>query len=124
MEPRKLLHLSLSIIFAVTGYSHAQHQWTAEHITTISGFNVPECALYVPDRGLVYVSNVESAPDEYWTDDGKGYVSVLGDDHHIAIERWVNSESEFKPGAGTGICKQSRHTSFCTNCDAGQTTGF
>lgn len=34
----------------------------AEHMTTIDGFNVPECALYAPQSGVVYVSNIESKP--------------------------------------------------------------
>ncbi|HSR87582.1 MAG TPA: hypothetical protein VLL07_01405, partial [Pontiella sp.] len=99
MENIQRLQVGISIIFAITVYSRAEHEWSLEHVTTIPGFNVPECALYAPDGGHVYVSNVESAPDEYWTDDGKGYISILGNDLRIETKRWVNSEPEYRLNA-------------------------
>lgn len=115
MEKRILLLVSLPIIFAVIGCSHTQHQWSAEHVTTISGFNVPECALYSSVGGNIYVSNIESKPDEYWTDDAKGYISVLGDDNRVTTERWVNSEPECNLHAPKGMAILGGYLYFTDN---------
>jgi DNA-binding beta-propeller fold protein YncE len=109
------LQVGLSIIFAITGHSRAQEEWSLQHVATIPGFNVPECALYSPDDGRVYISNVESAPDEYWADDGKGYISILGADHRIESERWVNSEPECRLNAPKGMALLGDYLYFTDN---------
>ena len=81
----KLFMMSLAALFACTGCSDTKQQWTAEHVTTLSGFNVPECTLYDPAKALVYVTNMDCNIGEYWTDDGKGYLSILGKDLSYAV---------------------------------------
>ena len=51
-------------------------QWTAQHISTDNNFDAPECALYYQKTKTLYVSNIESSPSEYWSDDGKGGVYI------------------------------------------------
>jgi hypothetical protein len=115
MGNSRRLQVALSIIAAITGCSRAQHSRNLEHIATIPGFNVPECALYSPDDGRVYVSNVESAPDEYWTDDGKGYIAILGDDHRIETRRWITSKPECRLNAPKGMALLGGHLYFTDN---------
>jgi len=102
-------------MLAATGCGHTRHQWRAEHVSTISGFSVPECALYAPDTERIYVSNIESEPDEYWTDDAKGYISVLGNDHRITTERWVKSRPSFVVHSPKGMCLLGEHLYFTDN---------
>lgn len=115
LKKRKLLIVSLAAIFAATGCSHAKHQWRAEHLTTISGFNVPECALYAAASGIVYVSNIESKPDEYWTDDAKGYISVLGNDNRVTTKRWIKSKPASVLHSPKGMCLLGEHLYFTDN---------
>ncbi len=100
----KLFMMSLMALFVCTGCSDTPPQWTAEHITTLSGFNVPECTLYDPAKELVYVANMDCNIGEYWTDDGKGYLSILGKDHRIATERWVDSQPAALIHEPKGMC--------------------
>lgn len=115
MKKRSLFIVGLAAICALTSCSHNKPQWHAEHITTLSGFNVPECTLYAPRSGLTYVSNIESKPDEYWTDDAKGYISVLGEDHRVTAERWVNSEPASVLHAPKGMCLFGKHLYVADN---------
>ncbi len=55
-------------------------EWSVELLATIPGFDVPECTLFDADGGGVYVSNIESGPDAYWNDDGKSYLSKIGEE--------------------------------------------
>lgn len=50
------------------------------------GFDVPECALWHPETGCLYVSNIEAPPDEYWSDNGKGFISRLHPDGTVEID--------------------------------------
>ncbi len=88
-------------------------QWMAEHVSTTEGFSVPECVL-VGD-GVVYVSNIESLPGEYWVDDSKGYVSLLGLDGGIEILRWVESQPSALMHGPKGMCLLGEHLYFTDN---------
>lgn len=105
--------LVLGVALVVTGCTREPRQWFAEHVSTTEGFNVPECVL-VGD-GVAYVSNIESLPDEYWVDDGKGYISVLNLKGGVEIKQWIES----KPGAivhsPKGMCLLGEHLYFTDN---------
>jgi sugar lactone lactonase YvrE len=116
MGKSKLIVVSLTAILLATGCVHIEtSEWSADHVTTLSGFNVPECALYSADDGIVYVSNIESAPDEYWTDDGKGHISVLGPDNSIVKKRWVDSKPGSVLHAPKGMCVLGGYLYFTNN---------
>jgi len=78
--------------------------WSASFVTSLSGFDVPECTLYVASSDLVYVSNIESKPDEYWTEDGTSYLSTIGPDLRIQKQRWLNSTVDGPINAAKGMC--------------------
>jgi len=104
MKKRILLPVISAAIFAATGCGHIEPKWRAEHVTTLSGFNVPECALYAPASGIVYVSNIECGSEEYWADDTKGYISILGKDNRVTTDRWVDSQPDCAIHAPKGMC--------------------
>ena len=88
MENRMTLFIGLAILVAATGCNRTTAGWRAEQVTTVYGLHVPESALYEPERGKVYVSNIESAPGEYWTDDGKGYITILREDNSLRSDQF------------------------------------
>ena len=93
----------------------APASWSAEHQVTLSGFDVPECTLHDPASGLVYVSNIESKPDEYWVDDGKSYLSTIGPDHQIQKQRWLDSTEAMPFHGAKGMCILGAHLYFTDN---------
>jgi hypothetical protein len=115
VKKSELLIVSLVTIIAATGCNHTKRPWQAEHVTTVSGFAVPECALYEPTGKAVYVSNIESKPDEYWTDDSKGFISVLGSDNRVATLRWVASKPDAILHGPKGMCLLGKHLYFTDN---------
>jgi len=86
--------------------------WTASFVTSLSGFDVPECTLYDASSDLIYVSNIESKPDEYWTEDGTSYLSTIGPDHRIQKQRWLNSTADAPINAAKGMCVLGDHLYF------------
>jgi len=106
--------IGLLIVGLVTaGCGRPPTPWVAEHVSTIEGFKVPECAL-VGD-GVVYVSNIESLPGEYWTDDSRGFVSVLKPDGSIETLRWVESQPSALLHGPKGMCLLEGHLYFADN---------
>jgi hypothetical protein len=109
------LAVCLAAILVAVGCNRTEQQWSTEHVTTVSGFKVPECTLYAPTSGLVYVSNMDCTLGEYWTDDGKGYISILGKDNRIATEHWVNSEPASLIHEPKGMCLLGEYLYFNDN---------
>lgn len=66
----------------------------AEIVTVIEDLDVPESMLPVPERDLIYISNVESAEDEYWTDDAEGYITLASYDGTKIEPRWLDSAED------------------------------
>jgi len=89
--------------------------WSAELLTTLPGFDVPECAVYDAGTGTVYVSNIESGPDEYWNDDGKSYLSKIGSDHQLEKLRWLDSSEQSPMHSAKGMCILGAHLYFTDN---------
>jgi sugar lactone lactonase YvrE len=115
--------LAAAMAFATGGYSRtvaapgtaAAMPWSAVHVATVSGFHVPECAWSDSDRGVVYVSNIESAPGEYWSDDGKGYISVMDNHHAVTSRRWIDSGPECVLHSPKGMVRLGPHLYFTDN---------
>ena len=78
--------------------------WSAEVTAAVVGFKVPECVLFNKADEMVYVSNVESAPEAYWKDDAKGHISLLDADGGVVDQRWVDSAPEMVLHGPKGMC--------------------
>ena len=115
MIKTRLLVMSVASLLAVAGCSDQKQQWRADPVTTVSGFKVPECALYDPANGLVYIANMDCNIGDYWTDDGKGFLSILGKDHSIQTERWVDSQPDAPINEPKGMCLLGEHLYFNDN---------
>ncbi|MCP4455970.1 MAG: SMP-30/gluconolactonase/LRE family protein [Planctomycetes bacterium] len=115
MMKTRLLVVSLATLFVCVGCSDTKQQWSADHVTTVSGFTVPECTLYDPASGLVYVANMDCNIGEYWIDDGKGHLSILGKDHAITTARWVDSKPASPIHEPKGMCLLGDHLYFNDN---------
>ncbi|MBT8037005.1 MAG: SMP-30/gluconolactonase/LRE family protein [Verrucomicrobiae bacterium] len=89
--------------------------WSAELVTRLSGFDVPECAVYDAGSDSVWVSNIESGPDAYWSDDGNSYLSKLGSDHKLEKLRWLDSSEMAPMHAAKGMCILDGHLYFTDN---------
>ena len=64
---------------------------TAERIAVLKGFKVPECVVVNPKTGVPFVSNIECKEEEYWVDDGKGFISKLTRENTVQKLRFRNS---------------------------------
>ena len=56
--------------------------WTLE-----KGLAQPECAYFEPTTQAIYVSNVQGSPADK---DGKGYISKVGVDGKMLVEKWID----------------------------------
>lgn len=70
----------------------------------VEGFDTPECALFDPDTAAIYVSNMAGTPDEYWADDGKGFISRLHADGRVDQMKWIESRPESPMHSPKGMC--------------------
>ncbi|MBN2307831.1 MAG: hypothetical protein JXR94_02605 [Candidatus Hydrogenedentes bacterium] len=82
----------------------AAQGWTLEQAAVVEGFLVPECLCPDPESGAVYVSNVEAAEDEYWNDDGKGFVSRMTATGEIEALRWLDTDPLAVLNGPKGLC--------------------
>lgn len=89
--------------------------WSAEVLTVIHGFDVPECVVHDVRSGSAYVSNIESGPDGYWGDDGKSHLSKIGRDLKLEKHRWLDSSEQFPIHSAKGMCIIGRHLYFTDN---------
>jgi hypothetical protein len=115
MKKSSLLIIGAVIISIIAGCSPADSQWQAEHVTTLSGFKVPECAVYAPDSGLIYVSNIDCILGEYWLDNGTGHITVVGKNHRIQVEQLVKSEPSAVLHGPKGLCILGEHLYMADN---------
>lgn len=78
--------------------------WRLEPVKSIKKCKVPECVVADAANALVYISNVESQPDEYWADDGTGFISLMTSDGKLLKRRWLNSTPGAVLNAPKGMC--------------------
>lgn len=93
----------------------AEGCWTATELVVTEGFHVPEGCVLDETAGVVYVSNIESAEGEYWTDDSKGYIATLGTDGKVIKQHWINSETSMILHAPKGMCLVGKYLYFSDN---------
>jgi len=89
--------------------------WSAKHITTIENFDIPECVFHDSISGNIFVANVEAEPDEYWTDDKKGHLSIIGRNNTLNTKRWVDSSPAFILHSPKGMTRLGKHLYFTDN---------
>jgi DNA-binding beta-propeller fold protein YncE len=79
-------------------------RWAVEVIMETGGFAVPECVLPDKPRNQVFVSNIDAAPDHYWDDDEKGFISLLSPEGEVIAMRWLDSTPEAVLHSPKGMC--------------------
>ncbi len=75
-----ILALAVFAVWAGAAWSQPAKVWET------AGFKQPESVLYDATRGVLYVSNVNGAPDEK---DGNGYISKVAPGGFVVSEQWV-----------------------------------
>ena len=79
-------------------------RWAVTKTAELDQFSVPECVL--PTKGIertLFVSSIVAGKDEYWTDDGKGFISMLAKDKMKRL-RWLQSTPAAKLDGPKGMC--------------------
>jgi hypothetical protein len=77
---------------------------TYEVVAEAEGFAVPECVLPAGD-GTVFISNIDAGEDQYWDDDGAGYISRAdAATLEVTEERWADGLN-----APKGMCILDDH---------------
>jgi len=115
-------------LFGGVASAQSEVRWRAEKMSELGQFWVPECVLPVPGTGTLFVSNVVAEKDQYWTDDGKGYISVLAGDK-MKMLRWLRSEPQAVLNGPKGMCLLDGKLYFADNtrlmrCDAKDGSGL
>jgi DNA-binding beta-propeller fold protein YncE len=90
-------------------------RWTATLLSEVKGFAVPECVLPDPERKQVFVSNIESTPEEYWADDLKGFISLLELNGTSWQTRWLDSSPDALIHSPKGMCILKDNLYFTDN---------
>ncbi len=80
-----------------------QGGWSATPLVLLQGFRVPE-SVVVADDGTAYVTNIDSAPNEWNAVDGLGAVSRLTAEGEIDALRWIDSSPEHPISSPKGMC--------------------
>ena len=92
---------------------------SAEQVAVImgdgEGLNVPECTLPDPAAGVVYISNIETATEGYWVDDGKGFISLVTSEGQVKELRWLESTPDAPLNAPKGMCILGGYLYFTDN---------
>ncbi|MGL1934238.1 MAG: hypothetical protein OCD01_04440 [Fibrobacterales bacterium] len=71
----------------ISGCSTTTQPTLAQGIdTTLTGFDTPESVIHDSERNLLYVSNVQGAPNEH---DGQGFISKVSLDGTMIDTTWV-----------------------------------
>lgn len=92
----------------------AEGSVSLEPVGAIEGCKVPECALPGPD-GKVFLSNIEAGEDEYWSNDGKGFIMQADPTGKVVAERWLDSTEKAPLNAPKGMCILEDYLFFTDN---------
>ncbi len=84
-------------------HSPASSGWGAELVKIVEGLDTPECALFDRNGGQVFVSNIATADEGYWDEDGEGFVSAMSPDGVIRKLRCVDSTEDVPVHAPKGM---------------------
>jgi len=78
--------------------------WRAQQVTAIGQLAVPECCVVDVKTGKVYVSNIDTDDQAYWSDDGKGSIAVLDTGGVPANLCWKTSTEQVPLNSPKGMC--------------------
>lgn len=81
----------------------------------VTNLDVPECVVFDPAHNTVFVSNISSKQGDYWSDDGKGFISRLDPDGAMKNLRWLDSTLEHSINAPKGMCVLNNWLYFTDN---------
>jgi DNA-binding beta-propeller fold protein YncE len=96
--------LVLSMVCVVAAGCGAAPGWRAYELASIGRFDAPECTLADPASGAVYVSNIATAKQEYWVDDGTGFISRLKPGGAPDAMKWKDSAPDLPLNGPKGMC--------------------
>jgi DNA-binding beta-propeller fold protein YncE len=77
--------------------------WKAIRVAMIKGCHVPECALPDPETGDLFISNVQTATEGFWVEDGQGYISRRKADESEP-RKWRDTARSALIHAPKGMC--------------------
>jgi sugar lactone lactonase YvrE len=92
----------------VVGGCTSQGKWSLSEVKVVEGFDVPEC-MVIDSDGNVYISNVSTANEGYWEDDGKGFISKMDHEGNIEKLRWLDSTEAAPLNGPKGMCILGDH---------------
>jgi len=111
MNPRRILFLltACAAVFltsacVIISHAAAPANWSAKQIAVVENLNAPECMLPDPERGVVYISNIETSTEGYWEADGEGFISRLAPDGAMKELRWLDSSPAGRLNGPKGLC--------------------
>jgi hypothetical protein len=78
--------------------------WKLTKVGVIEGFKTPESVLIDPATSVGYVSNVEAEEGQYWSNDGKGFISRLLPGGKLDVLRWKTGVEDYKLSSPRGMC--------------------
>jgi len=104
-----LLAMSAAVFIGMDATSPATSaDWYAVPVARLTGFKTPESVLPLPERGVVFVSNIETATRGYWRKDRRGFLSLLKftppDTWKPAPLEWIRSAGAVPLNAPKGLC--------------------
>lgn len=100
-----LLLIVLALPLAAPGEPTKESgDWAATQIALVKNFEVPESLFFDSARNVVFVSNISAKEGEYWSDDDKGFISLLGVDGEVKNLRWLDSTPQNPINAPKGMC--------------------
>jgi DNA-binding beta-propeller fold protein YncE len=91
------------VLAALVAFS-ATAEWRLKQVAVVEGLEVPECLLADPDNGVVYISNIVAGEDEYWSNDGKGFISRMTPKGKMEQLRWLDSGTRTPINSPKGMC--------------------
>lgn len=99
-----LFTLGLALTFAGAGVTFAK-TWRLEHIGSVKGFNIPECAEVHPEDGTVYVSNIFAVTrDTVGALDSNGFIATLEPEGKVKTWKLIEGTKAIPVHGPSGMC--------------------
>jgi DNA-binding beta-propeller fold protein YncE len=89
--------------------------WRAREIAAMGGFDAPECVAVDGMSHAALVSNIATATQQYWADDGAGFISRLRSGGAPESMRWKDSTPQLPLNAPKGMCILEAHLYVADN---------
>lgn len=107
-----LLALGLVLAFADSSESFAK-TWQLEHIGSVKGFNIPECAEVHPADGTVYISNIFAITrDTVGALDSNGFIATLEPKGKVKKWKLIEGTQAVPVHGPSGMCFFGKYLYF------------